>query len=244
MAKEYGIIGKPLSHSFSPEYFANKFRALHLDHSYLPFELNTIQDVVQLVKDRPNLVGFNVTVPFKQDILPFLATLSDEARSIGAVNTVKVIDGKLHGYNTDVIGFDKTIAGLHLKNQKALVLGSGGASKAVRFVLNQRNIDVLQVSRITHENGIRYDEITSQILTDYPVIINTTPLGMEPDVKSKPNLPYSALDSNNVLVDLVYNPRLTAFLHEGLQRGSRIKNGFQMLVEQAEASWKIWESPI
>jgi shikimate dehydrogenase len=242
MTKEFGIVGNPVKHSFSPEYFYTKFRKLKLPYVYHRFELTEIGEVLSLVRDNPKLAGFNVTSPFKQEIIPFLSSVSDEANEVGAVNTVVIKNGELHGFNTDIIGFNKVIGDLRIQRQRCLILGTGGASRAVIQVLNKRNMPFIQVSRNRNHGMIMYGDITNKILCDFPVIINTTPLGMQNSINSKPSIPYHHIDSHHVLIDLIYNPRTTVFLHEGLKRGARIKNGYQMLIEQAEASWKIWAS--
>jgi len=239
---DFGLIGKSLDHSFSPSYFAGKFQKLGLNHSYTAFELEAIDAFPALLKQHPNLVGLNVTIPYKESILSYMDELSVEAEEIRAVNTILIRDGKCIGHNTDIFGFEAMWRSLYLRREPCLVLGTGGASKAVCYVLEKRKVPFVQVSRSPLGGQIYYDEISRQLLKKYPIIVNTTPLGMYPNVFSKPNLPYSGLDEKNVLIDLVYEPRTTAFLREGLNRGSRIKNGFQMLVEQAEASWKIWSA--
>jgi shikimate dehydrogenase len=237
---EFGLIGKSLDHSFSPAYFGEKFKKLGLTHTYEKFELQTIEQFPDVPKQHPELIGLNVTIPYKESIIPFLDELSPEAKEVEAVNTIAFSRGKLKGYNTDIHGFDAVWRSLYLRKEPCLVLGTGGASKAVVFVLKKHKVPFLNVSRNPTQDQIGYDEISTKLISEYPVIVNTTPLGMYPDVKSKPKLPYAVLDEKNVLIDLVYEPGTTAFLHEGLRRGARIKNGFQMLVEQAEASWNIW----
>lgn len=240
MTKLYGIIGNPVTHSFSPDYFSEKFKRLGLNYSYDRFHLNDISELSNVLNANPSLVGFNVTSPFKEAIIPYLTEISQEAKSIGAVNTVVRDGDSLIGYNTDIIGFDKTIASLGIGKKGCLVLGSGGASNAVKYVLSKRKMPFKQVSRSRQNGMISYKEIDKRLLDQFPVIINTTPLGMMNRINEKPALPYNHISGKSVLIDLVYKPRATAFLRAGLNRGARIKNGFQMLVEQAEASWKIW----
>ncbi len=242
MTKLYGIIGNPVTHSFSPDYFSEKFHKQGLPYRYERFQLAKISELKDVLKANPNLVGFNVTSPFKESILPYVSELSPEAQELQAVNTVVRKGDSLIGYNTDVIGFDKTISGLSFGKKGCLVLGTGGASKAVVYVLQQRNLPFKRVSRTKSIGGLTYDNINAEVLRQFPVIINTTPLGMMNRMNEKPMLPYQHIGVDHVLIDLVYKPRTTAFLEEGLSRGARIKNGFQMLVEQAEASWKIWSS--
>ncbi|MFT5724564.1 MAG: shikimate dehydrogenase [Bacteroidia bacterium] len=242
MTKDFGIIGNPVQHSFSPEYFNDKFQKLKLPYTYHGFELKKIKELEAVIQQYPNLFGLNVTSPYKEDIMSYLSTMSPEAMEVGAVNTVVIKGDKLHGFNTDVDGFDKVVEDLHVGRKGCLVLGTGGASKAVIHVLESRDMSYVQVSRSPKKNMIGYSDINQEMLSEYPVIINTTPLGMMNDIYSKPQLPYRFIGPQHVLVDLVYQPRTTAFLQEGLKRGARIKNGYQMLIEQAEAAWKIWSS--
>lgn len=236
---QLGIIGKSLDHSFSPDYFARKLKYTKPGFfSYDRFPLASISDVEKLFR-KDNLLGFNVTIPFKESIISYLDRLGPVAQKIGAVNTVYVRNGERLGYNTDVIGFDATVRNLGLK-EPCLILGSGGASKAVEFVLTRRNIEWKTVSRKPNANQLGYQSIDKQKLMDYPVIINTTPLGTWPNVEEKPDLPYSLLNKNNTLVDLTYNPRVTAFLRHGQEKGCLVQNGFQMLKVQADAAYDIW----
>ncbi|MBO6517112.1 MAG: shikimate dehydrogenase [Bacteroidia bacterium] len=241
MHNEYGIIGTKLGHSFSPEYFSTKFKKSGLKHTYTPFELESIDELPHLIRSRTKLVGLNVTIPFKEQVIPLLHHCSPEARDLGAVNTIKIVNNEFHGFNTDVIGFEISLNSLGLRRAEALVLGTGGASKAVQFVLKQKGVPFQLVSRSAQPGVITYRQLDRETMGQYNLIINTTPLGMYPEVKSKPELPYHCLTEHHTLMDLVYEPRLTRFLAEGFHRGCRIKNGFQMLVEQAEASWKIWQ---
>lgn len=243
MVKEFGLIGKSLEHSFSPVYFTDKFARLGLDHTYTAFELSDINEFNSLIEKLPNLVGLNVTIPYKTTIIPFLSEMSEEAKAIGAVNTILVTSSGSIGYNTDVIGFEKTLKGLRPQQTNALVLGTGGASNAVVHVLNKMGMEYRLISRKPKGNQLGYAEVNKMMLREYPLIINTTPLGMYPNVEGKPDLPYQFLSERNLLLDLVYEPRVTSFLKEGLQRGARIKNGFEMLIQQAEASWAIWSTP-
>ena len=240
MTKLYGIIGNPVKHSFSPDYFNAKFQKLGLPYRYDAYELSSIEEITNLLKDKPTLAGFNVTSPFKEAIIPYLTNIDVAAQEIGAVNTVVRQGDTLLGYNTDIIGFDKTIASLGISGEKCLVLGNGGASSAVKYVLSKRSMPFVQVSRTKKRDFLTYKDLKENHMRDFPIIINTTPLGMMNRINEKPALSYQYLGADNVLVDLVYKPRTTRFLLEGLNRGTRIKNGFQMLIEQAEASWKIW----
>jgi shikimate dehydrogenase len=244
MLKKYGLIGYPLSHSFSKGYFTEKFKKEGIENAaYETYPLEKISDFTTLLQNNPELVGLNVTIPYKEAIIPYLDELSEEAKKIGAVNTIKIINGKKIGYNSDVVGFEKSLI-QHLKptHNKALVLGTGGAAKAVWFVLKKLNIPYLKVSRTASENIIAYDTISIDLVKEYPLIINTTPLGMSPKLESKPDIPYQALTKNHFLYDLVYNPQTTLFLEMGQKMGATIQNGLPMLHGQAERSWELWNT--
>ncbi|MFI3330386.1 MAG: shikimate dehydrogenase [Rikenellaceae bacterium] len=241
--KHYGLIGFPLGHSFSAKYFAERFtRENILDCSYSNFPLENISQLGDMLAQNPDLKGFNVTIPYKLDVIPYLKTISDEAKAIGAVNCVKIDEGgELYGYNTDVYGFRKSLLELIGESRsKALVLGTGGASRAVKYALESLGIEFLSVSRTVSETSIDYSMITAKTIKDYPLIINTTPLGTFPKVEGLPSLPFDSMDENNFLFDLVYNPETTRFMSEGLSRGAKVMNGYRMLVLQAEKSWDIW----
>jgi shikimate dehydrogenase len=248
--KIYGIIGRPLGHSFSKSYFEQKFAALGLDdHRYCQFPLETIGELAGVLTEYPDLAGFNVTIPYKREIIPLLDTISDEAQAIGAVNCVRISNGKLHGHNTDAYGFrvglEKLLEMRFLNGEKlpgVLVLGTGGASAAVRYVLSVLDIQFVNVSRTKNSDNLTYAELTPDIIREHKLIINTTPLGMWPDTESKPDIPYEGIDSGHLLYDLVYNPTVTAFLAEGQRRGAKILNGEAMLYAQAEKSWEIWSN--
>lgn len=241
--KVYGLIGHPLGHSFSRDYFTNKFANEQLDCCYNNFDLEHIQDFEKTLKDNPDICGLNVTIPHKQQIISYLDKLDSVAEAVGAVNTIKFENSKLIGFNTDVIGFelllDSAIAAKQIEH--ALILGSGGASKAVAFVLKSKHIPFSIVSR-TDKGDLTYGEITSSIIEHNQLIINATPLGMYPNMDTKPDLPYSFISNNHICIDLVYNPEETGFLRLAKQQGAKAVNGMQMLVAQAEASWKIWNS--
>jgi len=247
--KEYGLIGELLSHSYSKSYFTEKFKTNGIDATYELFELKNIEQIEDLVKSRPNLVGFNVTIPYKQQIIPYCHKLEKTALMAGAVNTVKIIrkNGSflLEGYNTDIKGFSAIIeSALFLSKAptKALILGTGGASRAVQFALRSHGIGFTLVSRnIAKVGQINYSMLTAEDLKYYPLIINTTPLGMYPDIHSKPRIRYAGIGSEHILIDLIYNPAETAFLEEGKSRGATVFNGMQMFTEQAELAWKIWQ---
>lgn len=242
--KQFGLIGKTLKHSFSKDYFTQKFEAEKLfDYSYHSFELDNIDRLPELLLQHPQLCGLNVTIPYKEAVLKFLDEEDVVVKTIGACNCIKISRGKLLGYNTDVFGFKTSLQPLlQARHNKALVLGTGGAAKAVAYVLQQLNIDFQWVSRKENENHLTYDSLTEEMLHNYPLIINTTPLGTFPNVDECPPIPYNFLTSRHLLFDLIYNPAKTAFLIKGEEKGATIKNGYEMLVLQAEASWKIWNA--
>lgn len=242
MSRKFGLIGYPLTHSFSKGYFTEKFKNEGItDAIYETFPLQNIEDFVELYVREKDLIGLNVTIPYKEKIIPFLDALSDEAQQIGAVNTIKFKDGKKIGYNSDVVGFENSLLP-HLKSyhQKALILGTGGAAKAVAYVLDKLGIPFISVSRIQSEKTISYENITPAILQSHLIVINTTPLGMSPKLETFPNLPYDQLTEKHLLYDLVYNPEKTIFLEKGEEKGATIVNGLAMLHGQAERSWAIW----
>ena len=233
----FGLIGKNLSHTFSVRYFNEKFHKDDInDVQYKKFELKSIADFPRLIADN-NLSGLNVTIPYKESIIPFLDHLNDEAKNIGAVNTIKFIDGKTIGHNTDWIGFTKSIKPLLGDKKTALILGNGGAAKAIKFALDKLNIQHKTVSRNTLFD---YSDITFKTTDYYRIIINTTPLGTHPKILDFPKINYTDLNSKNLLFDLIYNPSESQFLQYGKAKGSEIKNGLEMLQIQAEASWRIW----
>ena len=241
---KYGLIGKNIAYSFSPGYFATKFQQLGLEESsYEIFDLDDISQFPDLVLAESPLSGLNVTIPYKEAVIPYLDVLSDEARAIGAVNTICFDDGKRFGHNTDITGFTDSITPLlGEKKPNALVLGSGGASKAIMYALQLMGLPCTQVSRRKQEGMIQYEEITVELVTSHKLIINCTPIGTYPDVDKKPLIPYGGISPDHLLYDLVYNPDKTAFLLEGESRGAQICNGQLMLEGQAEASWKLWQS--
>ena len=242
----FGLIGFPLSHSFSADYFNSKFRSLGLDdHIYKLFPLENISDLRNLLRSEPYLAGLNVTIPYKEKVLTFLDDISPEVQEICAVNCIRINEGRLYGYNTDCFGFEKAFL-KHILDASAqvLILGNGGASKAVQYVLKKHNIRFLVVSRTKSDLTITYKEITTEIIKDYRVLINTTSLGMFPDTSSFPPLNYQHLSAQHILIDLIYNPKLTEFLKYGLVNGCRTYNGLSMLQFQADKAWEIWESTI
>lgn len=241
----YGLIGFPLEHSFSKDYFTNKFQKESINDSL--FELFPISDISQFksfVYSIDGLKGLSVTIPYKESIIPFLDGMDEKSKQVGAVNCVRVSDGKLFGYNTDVIGFENSFMPLReYHHQKALILGTGGASKAVKFVLSKYKIPFLQVSR-NHSvecDFISYDMVDESLLNEYNIVINCSPIGMYPAIDKKPAIPYHYVSKHHLLFDLIYNPAETLFLKEGKRHGAIIKNGYDMLVTQAEESWKIWQ---
>lgn len=247
MPTSYGLIGYPLSHSFSERYFHEKFLKLGVEgYSYINYPLQSLDGLRTWVQSNSTLRGFNVTIPHKETIIGFLDDCSAEAAQIGAVNTVKIENGKLKGYNTDAQGFRTSLLHWFKTSSQspgqALVLGTGGASKAVQYVLRMLNIPYLTVSRHEKKGDLIYDSVTASHLRDYPLIINTTPLGMAPITNALPPLPYENLSPSNWLFDLIYNPEQTAFLRQGERHGARTRNGYEMLVLQAENAWEIWEN--
>jgi len=243
MSVLYGLIGYPLTHSFSPAYFARKFEAEKIEAIYEKFELRTIYGFPALLETHKDLKGLNVTIPYKQEIIPYLHALDDAAKKIGAVNCIDIKDGRLKGYNTDVIGFEKSLLPL-LKplHKKALVLGTGGSALAVKYVLSKLGISFLSVSREQKKHAITYEALNNATIREHLLIINTTPLGMFPDLDGCPDLPYNSLTRDHLLYDLIYNPRETKFLAHGRKQGAATKNGLEMLHLQAAVSWDIWTS--
>ncbi len=241
--KVYGIIGYPLGHSFSQKYFTEKFVTEGIsDCSYKIFAIKSVDGLKDVLIQNPDLKGFNITIPHKQSILSLLDDTTKLPQNLHACNCIKIINGKLIGYNTDVIGFEETLLSqLKSHHTKALILGNGGAAEAVKFVLNKLNIVFKIVSRKLHDDSdLTYADITERIIGDNLLIINTTPLGTFPDVEECPAIPYQYLIAQHFLYDLVYNPPKTLFLKKGEEYGAAIKNGYDMLVIQAEESWRIW----
>lgn len=255
--KKYGLIGYPLGHSFSRKFFTEKFAAEGINAAYVNFEIPNAEQLLDVVRDNPNLRGLNCTIPHKQAIIPLLDQMSDEARRIGAVNVIKVIPpkaplpfggeagerGALVGFNSDIIGFTDSIKPL-LKphHKKALVLGTGGASKAICVGLEKMGIEWKYVSRRPAEGHFTYDDITPAIIQEYPIIVNCSPVGMFPHVDECPALPYEAMTERNLLFDLVYNPLETLYMQKGAAHGATVKNGLEMLHLQALASWEFWNN--
>ena len=242
---KYGLIGFPLGHSFSISYFNQKFTDENIDAVYENFEIPTIDLLPEIIAKNPNIKGLNVTIPYKQKVISFLDTISPEARAIGAVNVIKVehkgTETVLKGYNSDVIGFTKSMEPmLEQYHKKALILGTGGASKAIDYGLKSLGLETCFVSRSKKEGCITYEEITPEMIGEYRVIVNCTPVGMYPHADECPLLPYEAMDSHTLLYDLIYNPDETLFLKKGKAMGATVVNGLEMLLLQAFASWEFW----
>lgn len=241
--KQYGLIGRSLAHSFSKEYFKKKFSELNLEAEYENFELAEIDEVKNLL-ERKDLAGLNVTIPYKEAIIPYLDELDTVASLVGSVNTIAFKNGQTIGYNTDVIGFEKSLKPfLEHGMERALILGTGGASKAVAFTLRKIGLDILFVSR--NPSGIKeiaYEDCNANVIKWHKLIVNTTPLGTFPDVEDAPPIAYEGITEDHLLYDLIYNPEKTQFLKEGEKRGASIMNGLSMLKIQAEKSWEIWNS--
>ncbi|RCS27452.1 shikimate dehydrogenase [Polaribacter sp. WD7] len=243
--KLFGLLGKNISYSFSKGYFKEKFEKLGLKkHKYVNFDIQTIDDFPKVIeKNDDYLKGMNVTIPYKEEVIQHLSKLDKTAKKIGAVNTIKFTKrGDLKGYNTDVVGFENSITPFLKKHHKrALILGTGGASKAVAYALKNNDIKVKFVSRKPYkENMISYKDLTQEILKKYNVIVNCTPLGTFPEIEKCPDIPYQFITKKHLLYDLIYNPEATTFLKKGQQNGATIKNGYEMLQLQAEESWRIW----
>lgn len=245
----FGLIGFPLSHSFSVKYFAEKFEREWLkDCTYSNFPLEQIGQLNQLIEQREDLVGLNVTIPYKEQVIPYLQSLDEEAAQIGAVNTIKILrkDGSIHlkGYNTDAYGFQTSLEPFVKKHfSKALILGTGGASKAVAYVLGKLGIEVTYVSRIPRNpEHLAYEELTPAVMASCQVIVNTSPAGMYPNTDACPAIPYESLNQGHVLYDLIYNPDETKFMALGRMKGASAINGLQMLHLQADKAWEIWNS--
>lgn len=248
MQQIYGLIGRVLGHSFSRDYFNQKFESEAIDAEYVNFELPDIGDFMEVVAETPNLCGLNVTIPYKEQIIPYLNALSPDAKAIGAVNTIAVEYGgrdgvRLTGHNTDVIGFSDSIRSLLRSDMtKALVLGTGGASKAIAHGLRSLCIEPTLVSRTAAPGRLTYADLTPEVMAANKVIVNATPLGMWPNVDSCPDIPYDLLTPAHLCYDLIYNPDITTFMRRAADHGAVVKNGLEMLLLQAFASWQIWQS--
>jgi shikimate dehydrogenase len=246
----FGLIGYPLSHSFSKKYFSDKFLKEGIKNCYYElFPLKTIEEFPKLINDFPNLKGINVTLPYKESVLSFLDEIDEDAKEVGAVNTIKIESGKLSGYNTDVYGFENSLVHFMEKNplkpiHNALILGTGGASKGMKYVLKKLKFSYLMVSRNRKKGDLTYEDLDEKILSNCQLIVNTTPLGMAPKTNDFPKLDYDKLNSNHFLFDLVYNPEKTVFLAKGIEQGCSVINGLSMLYLQAEKAWEIWNSEV
>ncbi len=242
---KYGLIGFPLGHSFSKNFFNEKFENENIDAEYINFEIPNIEGLVEILDVNPELRGLNVTIPYKEKVISYLDYISPEARAIGAVNVIRVTHKgnklTLRGYNSDVIGFTKSIEPLLERfHRKALILGTGGASKAINYGLKSLGLETVFVSRYKRPGTIQYEDITPEVIKDYNVIVNCTPVGMYPKVEECPLLPYEAMNNHTLLYDLIYNPDRTLFMQKGAEHGATVKNGLEMLLLQAFASWDFW----
>ncbi len=244
---KYGLIGYPLHHSFSQGYFNEKFRSEKIDAEYINFEIPAIKEFPGIIKNNPNLKGLNVTIPYKEQVIQYLDELSDNAKAIGAVNVIKFVRNKsgkklkLVGYNSDVIGFQESLEPLLEEHHRsAMILGTGGASKAVKRGLDNLGLTSQFVSRERAANVISYEDITPEIMEKYTVIVNCTPVGMYPNINECPDIPYELLTPKHLLYDLLYNPDEPLLLKKGKEQGAKVKNGLEMLLLQAFASWEFW----
>lgn len=238
----YGLIGFPLGHSFSQQYFNNKFKTENINDSVFDlFPITEISTFTSLLSEHKDLKGVSVTIPYKQSVIDLLTHVDDAASEIGAVNCIKISEGVTTGYNTDAIGFENSIKPfLKPHHQKALILGTGGGSKAVQYVFKKLGINFLVVSRTAKFPFINYQQMDELINADYNIIVNATPVGMSPNIDAFPEIPYLLLNEKHLLFDLIYNPAETLFLQKGREAGAQTKNGHEMLITQAEANWKIW----
>jgi shikimate dehydrogenase len=242
---KYGLIGMPLGHSFSIGYFNEKFENENINAKYINFEIPNIETMPEIIASNPELKGLNVTIPYKEKVINYLDEISPEARAIGAVNVIRISHkGKntiLKGFNSDVIGFTRSIEPLIEKcHKKALILGTGGASKAINYGLKSLGLETLFVSRSERPNAIQYNKITPELIKEYNVVVNCTPCGMYPRADECPDLPYEYMDNHTLLYDLIYNPDMTLFMQKGAKQGATVKNGLEMLLLQAFASWEFW----
>ncbi len=244
--KKFGLIGYPLGHSFSKNFFNEKFHSEYIDAEYVNFEIPSISEFPTVLLSNPELMGLNVTIPYKEQIIPYLDELDADAAAIGAVNVIKIIrqrgKAKLIGYNSDIIGFTQSIEPLlESQHKKALILGTGGSSKAIYHGLSKLGIDAKFVSRTPQNGMFTYEDLSPEVMDEYKVIVNCTPVGMYPRADEYPNIPYEYLTPNHLLYDLLYNPDTTLFMKKGADKGAVTKNGLEMLLLQAFASWDIWE---
>lgn len=239
--RRYGLIGRSLSHSFSKEYFTRKFTTEEIAAEYALYELSDIAELNALIESEESLCGLNVTIPYKESVLPYLDAMSEEARAVGAVNCIAIKGGRRKGYNTDIIGIEATLDRLNITpNHRAIILGTGGAAKAVEYVLRRRQIEYLAVSRSAERGDATYDNLSPDDIASHHLIINTTPLGMYPNVETLPQIDYAAITPQHSVFDLVYNPDPTLFMQRAAEQGATVVGGKLMLYAQAEASWQIW----
>lgn len=244
--KKFGLIGYPLGHSFSKNFFNEKFHSEDIDAEYVNFEIPSISEFPTVLLTNPELIGLNVTIPYKEQIIPYLDELDADAAAIGAVNVIKIIrqkgKTKLIGYNSDIIGFTQSIEPLlETQHKKALILGTGGSSKAIYHGLKKLGVDAKFVSRTAQNGMFTYEDLTPEVMNEYKIIVNCTPVGMYPRADEYPNIPYEYLTPNHLLYDLLYNPDTTLFMKKGADKGAVTKNGLEMLLLQAFASYDIWE---
>ncbi len=241
---KFGLIGKNIDYSFSKTYFSEKFERENLFHSYENFDIPSIEQFPKIISETPNLKGLNVTIPYKEEVIRFLNDLDETAQKIGAVNTIKISENrKLKGFNTDFYGFQKSIENfLPLKKKTALILGTGGASKAIAYALENLGFDFKFVSRKENSNSINYQSLNQALIENHLLIVNCTPLGTFPNIHEYPPIPYAFITENHLLFDLIYNPAETEFLKEGKIQGAKTANGLKMLELQAEKAWEIWNS--
>jgi len=241
---KYGLIGKNISYSFSKNFFTIKFEREKREDTYHNFDIDSIDLLPSIISKYNDIKGLNITIPYKEKVIPFLDRIDKEACKIGAVNTIKIQrDGRLIGYNTDHYGFAKSLADfIPIKEKTALILGTGGASKAIAYVLDAMEFEYKIVSRVKNETNITYNELNKEIVSNHFLIVNTTPLGTFPNIEEYPHIPYQYLTKDHLLFDLIYNPKETEFLKRGYAKGARVSNGLKMLEYQAKKSWKIWNS--
>lgn len=245
MAKEqYGLLGRNISYSFSANYFNQKFIREGIEATYCNFDFDTVLQFIEFLTSQTNIKGFNVTIPFKEEIIPYIDVMDKSASEIGAVNCVRINSNmKLLGFNTDYLGFKHSLQPLlTTHHKKALILGTGGASKAIKFALQSLNIETTIVSRVKSYEQLSYEELTSEIMKDHTIIVNCTPLGTHPNINELPPIPYENIEAGTIAYDLIYNPSETLFLKRCKERNAIIKNGYEMLERQALAGWDIWKS--
>ena len=241
---KFGLIGKNIGYTFSKDYFNKKIKKERRKASYDIFDIANINEIHTILENNKNLRGLNVTIPYKESVIPFLDIIDKESKAIGAVNTIKIDKkNKLIGYNTDHYGFAKAIADFFpIKNKKAIILGNGGSSKAIDYVLKMMAFETLVVSRKKTNSSITYDKLDEDIISSHHLIVNCTPLGTFPNIHDYPHIPYKFVGKDHLLFDLTYNPQVTEFMEIGMIQGARVSNGYKMLINQAEKSWKIWNT--